>query len=144
MATEQSTPSLYKTSLLAALRANISLLHRKGLCGINCNILHSTFFQLVELLLRHGANPAQANSKGQIPMETTQSEEIVRLLRRDMIPPPAASSSSSLPGAASSEESSDVRSPTSPESNADNDITSPRTEHDDENSKHKKFGAGEK
>ena len=58
------------------------------------------------MLLRHGANPAQGNCSGKIPVDCAANEHIVKLLRNDMI-----ASSSSDSG------TSDIRSPTSPESN---------------------------
>ena len=62
--------------------------------------------QLVELLVRHGAHPLQQNSKGQSPLDVAANQDIVKLLKNEII---ASCSSASSPD--------DVRSPTSPESN---------------------------
>lgn len=64
-------------------------------------------FQLVELLVRHGANPLQINLRGKSPMDVAANENIGKLLQNELI---ASSSSSSS--------ADEVRSPTSPESNA--------------------------
>ena len=63
--------------------------------------------KVVELLLRHGANPLEDNSKGQTPLEVAANPDIVKLLKNEII---ASSSCSSSPD--------EVRSPTSPESNS--------------------------
>ncbi|XP_074644585.1 uncharacterized protein LOC141901320 isoform X2 [Tubulanus polymorphus] len=63
--------------------------------------------KLVELLLRHGANPLQPNTKGKTALDVAANSHITQLLKKEII--------------ASSSESSgldEVRSPTSPESNA--------------------------
>ncbi len=60
----------------------------------------------MELLLRHGAHPLQANCKGHSPLDVAANQDIVKLLKNEII---ASSSSSSSPD--------EVRSPTSPESN---------------------------
>ena len=62
---------------------------------------------MVELLLRHGANPLQPNSNGNTPLDVAVNEDIRKLLRNELIA--SSSSSSSV---------DEVRSPTSPESNA--------------------------
>lgn len=59
----------------------------------------------MELLLKHGANPLQPNSKGKTPVDVAASPEMVKLLRKEIIA--SSSDSSSL---------DDARSPTSPES----------------------------
>lgn len=64
------------------------------------------WLQLVELLLRHGANPLQTNSNGKSPLDVAPSEHIVKLLKQEII-----ASSSSCSSA------DEIRSPTSPESN---------------------------
>lgn len=83
--------------------------------------------ELVELLLKHGANPLQANSKGKTPVDVAASQEMVKLLRKEIIA--SSSDSSSL---------DDARSPTSPESNSsckddDMDIFVPRNPKSDSN-----------
>ena len=62
-------------------------------------------FQLVELLLKHGANPLQPNAKGKTPMDVAAAPEMLRLLKRETIT--SGSDSSSI---------DDVRSPLSPDS----------------------------
>lgn len=62
-------------------------------------------FQLVELLLKHGANPAQTNAKGKTPLDVASSPEMVRILKKETIY--SASDSSSI---------DDARSPMSPDS----------------------------
>lgn len=62
---------------------------------------------MVELLLKHGANPQQPNSQGKTPLDLAASTDMVKLLRKEIIT--SSSDSSSL---------EDIRSPTSPESNA--------------------------
>ncbi|XP_062605879.1 ankyrin repeat domain-containing protein 11-like isoform X1 [Saccostrea cucullata] len=83
--------------------------------------------ELVELLLKHGANPLQPNSKGKTPVDVAASQDMVKLLRKEIIA--SSSDSSSL---------DDARSPTSPESNSsckddDMDIFTPRNPKSDSN-----------
>ena len=59
----------------------------------------------MELLLKHGANPLQSNSRGQTPMDVAASPDTEKLLRKEI------SCSSSYSSSAD-----DNRSPTSPES----------------------------
>lgn len=73
------------------------------------------FFQLVELLLRHGADPLRQNLKGKSPLDVAANKEIVRLMRSEVVA--STSSSSSI---------ADVRSPTSPESNNSDDLDHPK------------------
>ena len=51
------------------------------------NWCHNLFcyHQLVELLLKHGANPLQANSKGKTPLDVAASQEMVKILKREII-----------------------------------------------------------
>ena len=67
------------------------------------------FLQLVELLLKHGANPYQQNSEGKTPMDVARTPEMVKLLKRDMKQDNigSGSDSSSMDG---------IRSPMSPDS----------------------------
>ena len=77
-------------------------------------------FQLVELLLKHGANPLQPNKHGKTPVDVASSPDMKRLLRKEIIA--SSSDSSSL---------EELRSPTSPESNSsikEEDMHSPETE----------------
>ena len=60
-----------------------------------------SYLQLVQMLLRHGANALQMNSKGKTPLDSALNEEIRSLLKNEII---ASTSSSSS------------QSPTSPES----------------------------
>ena len=79
---------------------------------------HLKFDQLVELLLRHGANPVQSNAKGKSALDIAASPDIKILLKKEII--------------ASSSESSgldEARSPTSPESNV-SDRDDDRPAHD--------------
>ena len=69
--------------------------------------LKNVFSQLVELLLKHGANPLQPNSEGKTPADVASSGDMVKLLRKEIIS--SSSDSSSL---------DDLRSPMSPESNS--------------------------
>ncbi len=62
-------------------------------------------FQLVELLLRHGANPLQVNSKGKTAVDIAANSDIVKLLKNEMIA--SSSSCSSI---------EHIHFPTSPES----------------------------
>ena len=64
-----------------------------------------SLFQLVTILLKHGANPLQPNDKGQTPVDVANDINIKKLLAREII-------------SSNSETSSidEVRSPTSPES----------------------------
>ena len=78
------------------------------------------------MLLRHGANPVQVNTKGKSPLDVATNEDIVQLLRSEMIA--SSSSSSSL---------EEVRSPTSPESGL-SDKEEPLTRR----SSHSKHGVG--
>lgn len=68
-----------------------------------------TCFKLVELLLKHGANPLQANNKGKTALDVAASTEIEQVLRKEIIS--SSSDSSSI---------DDARSPTSPESTSSN------------------------
>ena len=61
--------------------------------------------QLVELLLKHGANPLQPNAKGKTPMDVAATGEMLKLLKRETIT--SGSDSSSM---------DDIRSPMSPDS----------------------------
>ena len=61
-------------------------------------------WQLVQLLLRHGANPLAKNSDGESPLDVAAAGEVTRLLRSEII------------ASSSSDDDYDVRSPTSPES----------------------------
>lgn len=65
------------------------------------------YSKIVELLLKNGANPLQPNIHGKTPVDVAHSQDIVKLLRKEII-------------ASSSDSSSvdDIRSPTSPESNS--------------------------
>ena len=72
---------------------------------------------MVELLVRHGANPLQANSKGKTPLDVAASTEIATQLKHEIIA--SSSSSSSI---------EEVRSPTSPESNASDREDDKKTE----------------
>lgn len=65
-------------------------------------------FQLVELLLRHGANPLLQNRKGKSPIDVATNKEIIKLMRSEIVASSSSCSSNSL---------ADIRSPTSPESN---------------------------
>jgi len=70
--------------------------------------------QLVQLLLRHGANPLAKNSDGDSPLDVASAAEVTRLLRSEIIT------------SSSDEDDYDVRSPTSPESDGtDVAVTSP-------------------
>jgi len=70
--------------------------------------------QLVQLLLRHGANPLAKNWEGESPLDVASAAEVTRLLRSEII------------ASSSSEDDYDVRSPTSPESDVnDMPLTSP-------------------
>lgn len=62
-------------------------------------------FQLVELLLKHGANPLQPNAKGKTPLDVAPSAEMVKILKKETIY--SGSDTSSI---------EDVRSPMSPDS----------------------------
>jgi len=62
------------------------------------------WFQLVQLLLRHGANPLAKNSDGESALDVASALEVTRLLRREII------------ASSSSDDEYEVRSPTSPES----------------------------
>ena len=62
-------------------------------------------FQLVELLLKHGANPLQPNAKGKTAMDVATAPEMLRLLKRETIT--SGSDSSSM---------DDIRSPLTPDS----------------------------
>lgn len=68
------------------------------------------YIQLVELLLRHGANPLQTNSKGQSSLDVAANSEIVKLLKHEIIA--SSSSCSSV---------DDIRSPTSPETGTESE-----------------------
>ena len=68
--------------------------------------MYTFYFQLVEVLVRHGANPLQTNARGKSPLDVAANETISRILRNEII---ASSSNSSS--------TDEVRSPTSPESN---------------------------
>ena len=57
------------------------------------------------MLLRHGANPLQTNSKGKTPLDSALNDEIRHLLKNEIIASTSSSSSQD-----------DGRSPTSPES----------------------------
>ncbi|CAH1269026.1 ANKRD11 [Branchiostoma lanceolatum] len=82
--------------------------------------------QIVELLLKHGADPLQANTKGKTPIDVADNETVERLLKSETI---ASSSDSS--------DSLDVKSPTSPESLAsNNDETSAGKKSGDRERKH--------
>ncbi len=74
--------------------------------------------QLVQLLLRHGANPLQTNSKGKSPLDVAANDMIHEVMSSELIA--SNSSASSL---------DEVRSPTSPESNTsdrgDEDVLPP-------------------
>ena len=71
-------------------------------------------FQLVQLLLRHGANPLAKNSEGESPLDVASAAEVTQLLRSEIIT------------SSSSDDDYDVRSPTSPESDDnDMDMTAP-------------------
>ncbi len=59
----------------------------------------------MELLLRHGANPLQINSKGKTALDIAANSDIVKLLKNEIIA--SSSSCSSI---------EDIHSPTSPES----------------------------
>ncbi|XP_078607974.1 uncharacterized protein LOC144879950 isoform X1 [Branchiostoma floridae x Branchiostoma japonicum] len=72
--------------------------------------------QIVELLLKHGADPLQANTKGKTPIDVADNETVERLLKSETI---ASSSDSS--------DSLDVKSPTSPESLASLNDEAPTT-----------------
>lgn len=50
--------------------------------------------KVVQLLLKHGANPLQPNSKGKTPLDVAASDEMVSLLKREVMS--SASDSSSL------------------------------------------------
>ena len=88
-----------------------------GLKNYNCVWLGSAFnpysyvilcvliLQLVQLLLRHGANPLQVNSKGQSALDVAANSEVVKLLKHEIIA--SSSSCSSI---------DDNRSPTSSDS----------------------------
>lgn len=58
-------------------------------------------------MLKNGANPLQPNIHGKTPVDVAHSQDIIKLLRKEII-------------ASSSDSSSvdDIRSPTSPESNS--------------------------
>ncbi|XP_078586125.1 uncharacterized protein LOC144868002 isoform X2 [Branchiostoma floridae x Branchiostoma japonicum] len=71
---------------------------------------------IVELLLKHGADPLQANTKGKTPIDVADNETVERLLKSETI---ASSSDSS--------DSLDVKSPTSPESLASLNDEAPTT-----------------
>ncbi|XP_070574394.1 ankyrin repeat domain-containing protein 12-like isoform X2 [Ptychodera flava] len=62
--------------------------------------------KVVELLLKHGANPLQANNTGKTPLNIARSQQIIQLLKNEII---CSSSDMSSP---------EVRSPTSPESSS--------------------------
>ncbi|KAI8504709.1 Ankyrin repeat domain-containing protein 11 [Branchiostoma belcheri] len=82
--------------------------------------------QIVELLLKHGADPLQANTKGKTPIDVAENETVERLLKSETI---ASSSDSS--------DSLDVKSPTSPESLASlNDETPAGKKSGDRERKH--------
>ena len=88
--------------------------------------------QLVQLLLRHGANPLAKNSDGESPLDVSSAAEVTRLLRSEIIT------------SSSSDDDYDVRSPTSPESDVDDlamrspadtepaDMTTGHTQFDDD------------
>ena len=42
-------------------------------------------FQLVALLLKHGADPLRANKKGERPLDSTDNEEIKRLMQNEVL-----------------------------------------------------------
>lgn len=73
--------------------------------------------QLVQLLLRHGANPLSKNADSESPLDVASTPEVTQLLRSEII------------SSSSSDDEFDVRSPTSPESTAsdvnDSAVTSP-------------------
>jgi len=79
---------------------NINLIQTYDL---NLKIIY--IFQLVALLIKHGANPVQANAKGKTPLDVASSPEMVRILKKETLC--SASDSSSI---------EDVRSPMSPDS----------------------------
>ena len=79
------------------------------------------------MLLRHGANPVQVNTKGKSPLDVATNDEIIKLLRSEMIA--SSSSGSSV---------DEVRSPTSPESGS-----SDKEESTTRVSGHSKHGNGE-
>ena len=79
------------------------------------------------MLLRHGANPVQVNTKGKSPLDVATNDDIIKLLRSEMIA--SSSSGSSV---------DEVRSPTSPESGS-----SDKEESMTRVSGHSKHGNGE-
>jgi len=89
-------------------------------------MLSMSVFQLVQLLLRHGANPLAKNSEGQSPLDVASAAEVTQLLRSEIIT------------SSSSEDDYDVRSPTSPESDA-NDMSPTDAEHVDVTAVHIKL-----
>lgn len=62
-------------------------------------------YQLVSILLKHGANPLQTNLKGKTPVDVAHDSHIEKLLRREIISSNSDASSADY-----------IRSPTSPES----------------------------
>ena len=54
---------------------------------LNLSVIYFSvlFFQLVELLLKHGANPLQTNSEGKSPLDVAASPEMVKILKREII-----------------------------------------------------------
>jgi hypothetical protein len=70
-----------------------------------CNIWWLYVFQLVELLLKHGANPLQQNAKGKTPLDVAPSPDMVKILKKETIC--SGSDTSSI---------EDIRSPMSPDS----------------------------
>jgi len=77
--------------------------------------------QLVQLLLRHGANPLTKNSDSESPLDVASTPQVTRLLRCEVITSSSSSDDDDV--------HDNVRSPTSPESAAsdviDDVVTSP-------------------
>ena len=42
--------------------------------------------QLVELLLKHGANPLLANKQGERPLDLCENEKITEMMRNEILP----------------------------------------------------------
>lgn len=90
-----------------------------GHCGgwlLHCHVVimvDVALFQLVQLLLRHGANPLAKNSDGESPLDVASAGEVTQLLRSEII------------ASSSSDDDYDVRSPTSPESDVNDLDTDP-------------------
>jgi len=81
--------------------------------------------QLVQLLLRHGANPLSKNADRESPLDVAATADVTRLLRSEII-----ASASSDDDDDDVDVDLDVRSPTSPESDDVNDTLPPPSSSD--------------